>query len=80
MILISCRNYTRSQIYIRVFSNYSNDNSRNFRKKETFNTEQFKNEQKKKLEKYNIKNIVDDYNRRWKQSITIEDYYKYFSK
>ena len=29
---------------------------------------------------YSIKSIVDDYNRRWKKNITIEDYYKEFTK
>ena len=25
-----------------------------------------------------IQGIVDDYNRRWKKNITVDDYYKYF--
>ena len=34
---------------------------------------------KKNNHKYSIQSIVDDYNRRWKENITVEDYFENFT-
>ena len=36
--------------------------------------------EKKNNYKYSVQVIVDDYNRRWKQNITVEDYLKNFTR